>query len=284
MKEYVAEVYDKEKNVLGEGPCFDPRYNRLSWVDINSCKLWTRIGDTKKCFEFDQPIGAALPLERSEGFLLCARDGLYVLEEGKISLLQDLTRIFKPFLRCNDAKADKRSRVWFGSSIWDNKYENQGNLYLYDKGNITVKQANTKISNGMAWTKDQKSFIFSDTLEHAIFKYDYDIESASITERRILFALEDGLPDGLCIDNEDNVWVAIWGGRRVEKRSSVTGEKLAVINVEAENVTSCCFGRGNLESTLFITTSGENLGGRYDGAVFKCEVDAKGVDPDYVRI
>ena len=87
----------------------------------------------------------------------------------------------------------------------------------------------------------------------------------------------------MCIDSEDNLWVAVWGGRRIEKRSSVTGELLARVDVPAENTTSCCFCGENLD-TLLITSSGEGLSGEYDGCVFTCKVDTKGCPPDYAII
>lgn len=283
IKEYTAEIFDSSKHKLGESPYYDPRYQRYSWVDITEGKLWTLVDDRKACFKFDQPIGAAIPIEGSKGFLLAAKDGLYVLEDGKTTPYCELTNVYKSYWRSNDAKADKNGRVWFGATALDG-HDAEGNLYLLDGGEVKCMQPGTKISNGMAWSKDQKSFFFSDSLEYAVFKYDYDLESGKITGRKVLFNVENGVPDGMCIDADDNLWVAIWDGSRIEKRSSVTGEKLAEIHVPALHTSSCNFINENRKWSLLITSAGDGLDGEYDGCIFKCHVDEQGINPDYVKI
>ena len=280
MKIYIAENLDTDKYSLGEGPCYDPRFNRYSWVDINNHSLWTMKDGVKEVFNLGQPIGAAVPMEDSDGFLLAATDGLYILKDGKATLYQDLTKVFKPYWRSNDAKADPAGRLWFGASVGDDDHEAEGNLYRLTGNDITVMEAGTKISNGMAWSRDRKSFFFSDSLKHAVYKYDYNETDGTISGKRVLFEVTNGISDGLTIDADDNLWVAFWGGHRIEKRSGETGEKLAEVIVAAENVTSCCFS-GEEMNTLFITTSGEGKKGEHDGCLFKCEVDAVGTAPDY---
>ncbi|RKM61903.1 SMP-30/gluconolactonase/LRE family protein [Butyrivibrio sp. CB08] len=292
MITYKAEVFDNAKYALGEGPYYDPRYGRLSWVDILDNCLWTLSADgEKRNFDLGQPIGAAIPRKHSEGFLLAAADGLYSYENGKARLAKDLRKVYKPYWRSNDAKADPRGRIFFGASVRDDKYEAEGALYSYDASLrigdvdslVTCMQPDTKIANGMAWSADQKKFYFSDSLEHAVFVYDYDVETGNISDRKVLFTVENGVPDGMCIDSEDNLYLAVWGGSRVEKRSGQTGELLAVIETMAEHTTSCCFG-GEQMKTLFITSSGDGLNGEFDGCIFKCELDVKGVAPDYAKI
>ena len=141
----------------------------------------------------------------------------------------------------------------------------------------------TKIANGMAWRSDNKVFYFSDSVYHAVFAYDYDLVTGNISGRRELFKIEDGVPDGMCIDTDDNLWVAVWGGNRVEKRSGATGELLAVIEVPAVQTTSCCFGGENMD-TLIITSAAVGQTGEYDGCLFRCRVDARGKAPDGVMI
>ena len=270
MKKYKATVFDTQKYSLGESPYYDARFKRYSWVDITKGCLWTLQDGVKTSFELGQPIGAAIPLPDSEGFLLCAMDGLYKYENGKAELFRDLTDTFKPYWRSNDAKLDPKGRLFFGASVADD-HEAEGALFIYDNGDIRCLQKNTKISNGMAWSKDNKSFFFSDSLEYAVFKYDYNIEDGSISNRRKLFDVENGVSDGMCIDADDNIWVAVWGGSRIEKRDGETGEKLAEIEVSAEHVSSCSFMDDG--KTLFITSSGDGLSGEYDGCLFTCVVD-----------
>ncbi|MBQ5317097.1 MAG: SMP-30/gluconolactonase/LRE family protein [Oscillospiraceae bacterium] len=283
MKTYSAVPISQTRYSLGESPFYDPRYKRLSWVDITAGRVYSLYDDGRtEVFDAGQHIGAAVPLERSDGFLIAGTDGLYVKEGGGMALLYDLSDVFEPFLRSNDAKADPSGRLWFGSSCDDDGHGPQGDLYRFD-GRPVVMQSRTSISNGMAWNAAQDRFFFSDSLYYAVFAYDYDRMSGSISGRRTLFEVKDGCPDGMCIDKDDRLWTAVWGGSRVECHSSVTGEKLAEIAVSAKNVTSCAFG-GNDMRTLFITSSGEGLNGRYDGCVFSCRVDAEGLPPDTVII
>ncbi len=279
MKKYTAQPISAEKYRLGESPFYDPRYSRLSWVDILEGKIYSRYADGRtEFFDMEQFVGAAVPLERSMGFAAAGTDGLYIVENGKKSLLCDLKGVYEPFLRSNDAKADPKGRLWFGSSCADDSHEAQGALYRYD-GIVCVMQDNTKISNGMAWNSAKDRFFFSDSLYYGVFAYIYDNESGEISGRSRLFDVENGVPDGMCIDSNDNLWVAVWDGHRIECRSSRTGEKLAEVEVAAKRPTSCAFGGDDMQ-TLYITTSGDGLDGEYDGCLFACRVDAAGKAPD----
>ncbi|MCR5187392.1 MAG: SMP-30/gluconolactonase/LRE family protein [Treponema sp.] len=291
MTLYTAKVFSQEKYQLGESPFYDARTGLLSWVDITQGKFFTQADDgSRREFDIGQALGAALPAQKAGTYVICGTDGLYLLdtlaEKPCLKLVQNLTSYFESFQRCNDAKSDPVGRLWFGSSVNDD-HEACGNLYCMDTldgGKITVRQAETKISNGLAWSRDHKKFYFSDSLEHAVFSYDYDEESSQILNRQVLFTVDGPcVSDGMCIDDQDNLWVAFWGGHRIEQRSTKDGSLLAKIDVDAENVTSCCF-MGKEMNTLFITTSGNGLNGQNDGRLFTCKVDAKGPDCDFCKL
>ncbi len=291
MKNFTAKPLIKTGYRLGESPFYDPRTEKCSFVDIIAGKLYVfspeeqtedDISDQNlECIDFGQQIGAAVPMKTPGDYLVCGTDGLYTCKGKEISKVRDMTGYFETFQRSNDAKADPKGRLFLGSSVWEDGHEASGNLYRLDGNNIKIMQPNTRISNGMAWNAKRNRFFFSDSPYSAIFVYDYDESTGDITNRRVLFEIEGGTPDGMCIDSEDNLWVAIWGGSRIEKRSSVTGELLGRIDVPAQNTTSCCF-YGKDMDTLLITSSGEGLLGEYDGCVFSCKVDTKGCPPDYV--
>ena len=282
MKTYNAEPLIKNKYLLGESPFYDPRTGKCSFVDIIAGKLYVfSKADQLECADFGQQIGAAVPAKAPGEYVVCGTDGLFLYKGKEISKICDMTGCYENYQRSNDAKADPKGRLFIGSSVWQDGHEPSGNLYRIDNNGIKVIQENTRISNGLAWSSDRKRFFFSDSPYHAIFAYDYDETTGDITNRKELFKIEDGAPDGMCIDSEDNLWVAVWGGSRIEKRSSITGELLGVVNVPAENTTSCCFYGDDLD-TLFITSSGDGLSGECDGYVFTCKVDAKGCSPDYV--
>ncbi len=269
MNTFTAQAFSKDIYSLAESPFYDYRTKTLSWVDITQGIFYTAENDgkdLKKTYSFGQAIGAAVPTEKEGLYVIAATDGLYVYENNSSRLVKTLSDFYKPYQRSNDAKADPAGRLWFGSIVNDDEHPAGGNLFCLDKGTISCRQADTKIANGMAWSSDCKKFYFSDSLCHAVFVYDYDFDSGNISNRKVLFKVEDGLPDGMCIDADDNLWVAIWAGSRIEKRSGKDGSLLATVNVDAKNATSCCFFGPNFEK-LFITSS-ERL--------FTCTVDAKG--------
>lgn len=273
------EVVYPEMLILGEGPFYDSRYKRLSWVDIENKKLFYIKDGAVESVEVHQRIGAAIPLADSDGFVLALEDGLYVYRDNVISLLASFEGIYKDYWRSNDAKADSKGRIWFGAMVKDEGHAPEGNLYCYDKGQIRCMIEGTKIANGMAWSGDKAKFYFSDSAEHTVSVFDYDENSGNISNRRVLFTLEDGVPDGMTIDSEDNLWVAVWSGSRVEKRSGQTGELLKTIPVPAKQTSSCCFG-GEDMMTLYITSASIGQTGEHDGCLFKVKTDVKGVDPD----
>lgn len=279
MTEFEAKVLSDEKYLLAESPFYDARFDRLSWVDILGGKLYQWQGGQRQCFDFAEPIGAAVPLQNSDGFLVAGKSGLWRFENGQKDLIVDLLHEYEDYQRSNDAKADPMGRVFFGSVSSDDEHEAAGNLYRFDGSKVECVQANTKIANGMAWSSDNTKFFFSDSLEHAVFVYDYDINSGAISGRKVLFNVDGGVPDGMCIDSLDRLWLAVWNGSRVECRNSVSGELEAVVNVPAKRVTSCCFYGKGLDK-LFITTSGDGLEGELEGRLFECHVGSIGKAPD----
>jgi sugar lactone lactonase YvrE len=273
------EVVYPEKLILGEGPYYDPRFKRLSWVDIENKKLFYSKDGAVESVDVHQRIGAAIPMADSDGFVLALEDGLYIYRDNEISLLEGFEGIYKDYWRSNDAKADSKGRIWFDAMVKGEGHAPEGNLYCYDKGQIRCIVEGTKIANGMAWNSDKTRFYFSDSAKHTVSVFDYDEKSGNISNRKVLFVLEDGVPDGMTIDSEDNLWVAVWGGSRVEKRSGKTGELLQTIQVPAKQTSSCCFG-GDDMMTLYITSAGIGQTGEYDGCLFKVRTDVKGVAPD----
>jgi len=291
MKTYIAELFSKEKYKLGESPFYDSRTKTLSWVDIPEGKLFTLGLDGKRReYSYGQAVGSAVPAQKPGSYLIAASDGLYLekADASKATLIKNLSEYYQSYQRSNDVKADPKGRVWFGSSVDDDIHEASGNLFCLDPlkgGEISVKQADTKISNGMAWSSDRKKFYFSDTLQYAVFSYDYNLETGEISNRKVLFKPEEGrgLTDGMCIDADDNLWVAFWGGSRIEKRSTKDGSLLATVEVDAKNVTSCCF-YGEQLDRLFITTSGMGQTGQHDGCLFTCKVESRGLPCDICKI
>ena len=112
------------------------------------------------------------------------------------------------------------------------------------------------ISNGIVWTADKKTMYYNDTPTLTVQAFDYDDKTGTISKGRVAVRIPKGTgaPDGMTIDAEGKLWVALWGGNCVARFDPVTGELMQKIMVPAPNVSSCAFGGKNLE-TLYITTA-----------------------------
>ncbi len=272
---------------LGESPLFDQKENCLYWVDIEGGKL----------FRFDFQDGLVktylfrgrLPLVSfsQKGGLILARDNRLVSfdrisgkEEFLVSVNDD-----QPDIRFNDGKCDANGRLWIGTMSTKITH-GVGTLFkiepdLQPKGVIN----GVTISNGMAWTEDQKTFYYIDSPSQKIIGYDFDLEKGEIANGRIavLIPKEMGTPDGMCIDKEGMLWIAHYGGGGVYRWDPKSGDLLQKVQVPAPHVTSCCFGGKGL-STLFITTARENMTSEQlkeyplSGDVFSFETDTEGYE------
>lgn len=143
---------------------------------------------------------------------------------------------------------------------------NDGSLYLINQNNLRnpeVKIAPVNISNGLTWNKPNDKFFYIDSPTRQIKKYDYDSKTGAISNEVVLFDLKNhpelgGVPDGMTIDKDDNLWVALYNGGSVIKINSINGKLLQVIAIPAQCVTSVAWGGHKLE-TLYVTTSRYSL-------------------------
>ena len=270
--------------LLAESPFYDSRSKVISWVDILGAKLYLLDNHgKKKVVEFSEKIGAAVPLKRSYGYLVCGETKLFLYENNQIKELKNLDRIVDSTKRCNDAKADPFGRLWFSTIVDDGIHAPSSSLYVYANREIICQDDDLKLGNGMAWSKDGTKFFFADSANHAVYEYDYDVNTGYISNKKELFKVYDGAPDGMAIDYNDNLFVAIYGGSRIEVRSSKTGILKKTINIPAKLVTSCCF-IGDDYNELFITTSSIGEYDKFAGRIFKCKLDYKGKEPDLAKI
>ncbi len=278
-------------NLLGECPVWDASTNELLWVDIEKKTLHMlqpETGfDTK--FYFDHQISAIVPIEKNtENYLLALQNGLAIFNRNKKSLNyfsdceKDITNN-----RFNDGKCDPAGRFWIGSMDL-NATEGKGSLYCVDHDlSLTKKLSGLSISNGMAWTKNGKTMYFVDTATQQISKFDFETETGSISNKTtaIEFPEKMGQPDGICIDSEDMLWVASWGGACITRWKPEAGEFLLKVEVPAKNITSLCFGGKNLD-TLFITSAQSGLTHEdleefsLSGSVFACKPSVGGLIPN----
>ncbi len=270
------------KNILGEGPYYDYRNDSISWIDIVGTKLYIKDKKGIKKIELNEKLGAAIPIAGKSGYLICGETGLFIYDNDEIDLYKSLKEIMKPGMRCNDAKADRMGRLFFSTIMDDGIHAPEGGLYALIDGEIVCMQENTKLGNGMAWNHDDTKFYFNDSAEHKIYEYDYDIATGYISNRRVLLETKD-IPDGMSIDKDDNLFIAYWGGSRIDILDNKTGMKNDTISIPTKLVTSCTFS-GSQYDELIITTASLDEKDEYAGRVFKLKQDYKGLPENFVRV
>lgn len=240
----------------GEGPVWAERWGGLRCVDMLAGDVLSLAGDGSVERLHVGKIAAALRPRVGGGAVIGVERG-FVLESADGSL-QRLPELWSgSAVRMNEGACDPDGRFYCGSMAYD-KTPGAASIYRLDpNGSVEVVLGGATVSNGLDWSPDGTLAYYNDTDTHAVAVFDYDAE-AGLTGRRVLAEIpDDGRPDGLTVDAEGNVWVALNGWGQVWCFDS-TGLRQAVIEVEPRKVTACTFGGPALDE-LFITTSRENL-------------------------
>jgi len=276
---YGVDIAVPHRSVLGEGPVWDSNREALVWVDIleGTVHLWSPIGPTAS-FDAGTHVGAALPASGG-GWLLAAQDGFATMtDEGGLAPLLSVHGGGQPELRFNDGKVDPAGRAWAGTTAYEES-PGAGRLYRLDPGpTATPILDGVGVSNGLGWSPDRRTFYYVDSLAQSLRAFDYDECEGTIRKERELvpFPSDLGYPDGLCVDDDGCIWVAIWDGGRVN-RYMPNGALDSVVEVPVDRPTSCCFGPAGV---LYITSARHGLSDEQldrqplAGAVFGTEVAA----------
>lgn len=259
--ELQAELVLDAKAELGEGALWHPFEKKLYWVDIEGKVL--HIYDPLSAYDRQLAMGeriGTVAFAQAGGALVALQNGIHHLDVDtqKLTLLNN--PLPDPKLRFNDGKCDPSGRFWVGSIALDSRKKGAA-LYRFDPDKTIHKMLDgVTISNGIVWTSDRKTMYYNDTPTLKIQAFDYEDKTGVISNRRVAVTIPEGLgsPDGMTIDVEDKLWVALWGGNCVARFDPATGALMHRITVPAPHVSSCAFGGDNLD-TLYITTAREGM-------------------------
>lgn len=287
MQIWNAELLYETELELGESACWHDTWKKYLYVDIEKRKLG--------CIDPVTPHVKEIDLEKRVGTVVPASDNkLLIALQGSLELLDFETGETKELIeierdkqqnRCNDGKCDALGRFWIGTMHISAK-EEEGSLYCFD-GSLKRKLSKRTISNGMCWSKDNDTMYYIDSHDKNIKAYDFDLEAGNISNERIIVSLKEHnqVPDGMCIDDEGMLWVAIWGGSSVNRYNPANGELIGKVVVPAPQVTSCAFGGNDLQQ-LFITTARAGLNNEIlqhyplSGSLFISNTGVKGTPPN----
>lgn len=247
---------------LGEGPVWDERNQKLWWVDILSRTLncYNPVSKENQSFDVGEQIGAAV-LRKDGGFLLALKSGLALFDDKS----ETVTPIESDFnlgegTRFNDGKCDPAGRFWIGTLDYDLE-KGSGNLFCVNSDlKVQKKLGQLTIPNGMAWNRGNDRFFFIDTIAGELYSFQYQKETGEISHRTVIRNFEEdlGFPDGMTIDTEDKLWIALYGGGKVVRINPKNGHIEFEIRIPVPKPTSCTFGGKDLK-TLFITTCREHM-------------------------
>eukprot|EP01119_Soliformovum_irregulare_P012666 TRINITY_DN3305_c0_g2_i1.p1 TRINITY_DN3305_c0_g2~~TRINITY_DN3305_c0_g2_i1.p1 ORF type:complete len:177 (-),score=60.19 TRINITY_DN3305_c0_g2_i1:47-577(-) len=136
----------------------------------------------------------------------------------------------------------------------------KGSLFVVDPitKNVTKAVEECTMSNGMAWSPDNKTYYWIDTPEKAVFAFDYDEATGQLSNRRKIISISSGDPDGMTIDAQGKLWIAQYGGGCVSRWCPDEKKEIFRVNLPVSSVSACCFGGKNLDQ-LYITTSAKDV-------------------------
>ncbi|MGY1747124.1 SMP-30/gluconolactonase/LRE family protein [Blastococcus sp. SYSU D00695] len=252
----------------GEGPRWDAARGELLWVDIPAGLLRRATvpagGDVTEvaAHRGGDTVGAVTPAAAG-GWLLAAGGGFtHVAEDGTARVLLDLAGEggeASGGTRMNDAACDPAGRFLAGTMAFDQR-PGAGALYCLDlDGTVRTLLDGLTVSNGLGWSPDGGTFYLADSGPGVVWSCAYDVAAGTLGPRRVLLEStgDDGVADGLTVDDAGCLWTALWGGGQV-RRWSPDGELLAVVEVPVARTSACCFA-GPGRDLLVVTTSTEGM-------------------------
>jgi len=244
-------------NTLGEVPVWDLAEHALYWVDIEG-RLLQRLHEPSgevRVWNLPERIGSfAL---REKGGLVCAFASGFAFFDPETEAIDWIARpeAHIPRNRFNEGKCDRRGRFWAGT-MDDHLTDHTGALYRLDPDlSVHKMAAGIGISNTLAWSPDDRTMYFGDTLDSTIYAYDFDSLQGHMTNKRPFFdtKTDPGGPDGSTVDAEGYLWNAQWDGWRLT-RYAPDGRVDKVVPLPVQKPTSCIFGGRDLR-TLYVTTA-----------------------------
>lgn len=262
----------------GEGPVWSERWGGLRFVDMLAGDILSLSDDGSVDRRHVADVAAAIR-PRSKGGTVIGIERGFALEnpDGTLIRLDELWT--NDQVRMNEGSCDPDGRFYCGSMSRD-KRPGAGALYRLDPDlSVRVVLPDVTISNGLEWTKDGSRAYYNDTATYSVSVFDYDSQ-AGLINRRVFVDLsaEGKRADGLTVDEQDGVWVALSNGSAV-RGYTAEGVLAEVIEVPVKKVTACTFGGPQLDR-LFITTSREGVDASTDplaGSLFQAIVGVRGV-------
>jgi sugar lactone lactonase YvrE len=253
-----------EPGRLSEGPRWDGARNELLWVDVLAGRLHrARPGAdgqlrVLQTFQVDRHLGAAAPAAGG-GYVLAAGPGFLHIDDAGVTRELAQPEAGRTDVRMNDGACDRQGRFWAGTMAYD-EAPGAGSLYRLElDGRCTQVLTGLTISNGIGWSPGGTTMYLADSGTGDVYAFDFDPATGDLGRRRTVVHIStpNAVPDGLTVDHQGNIWVALWDGGALA-RYHPDGSLLASIPLPVDRPTSCAFGDTG-GGTLFVTTARDGL-------------------------
>jgi gluconolactonase len=294
------------KCYLGEGPHWNAEKEEMLYVDIFGKGVLRYVPKTGECYKVTVdagPVSLVCPVEGDPNkYIITIERDVQVMEwDGKSEKPTSLKKLYTVDDHCktnriNDGKCDSKGRLWAGTMGYEpapgQLDPKKGTLYTFDlDGQVKKHFDQIDIANGLCWTKDNKTMYYIDSFSFRVDAFDYDAETGTIANRRPAFDFkannEHGIPDGMTIDENGHLWIAVFDGKKVIHVDPLAGKKIGQLDFPTKNVTSVAFGGPNLD-VMYVTSaehflSKEELAEQKDaGALFEVRgLGVKGLAPGF---
>jgi sugar lactone lactonase YvrE len=254
----VVEVAVRSDATLGEGPTWDTSTSTLLWVDIlgSAVHRYDPGRGSDDVLAVPQHVGAAKP-RAAGGLIANLRDGVALLDADGTQ--RWLVYWEREGVRGNDAAVDGAGRLWAGTMRYDAAEGGGWLARVEPDGAAKVLFDDVTISNGIAWSPDNTLMYYIDTPTGRVDVLDYDLATGVAAGRRPLCTIEGtpGSPDGMCVDADGCLWVALWGGHAI-RRYTPEGKLDREVPMPVAQPSACAFGGPDF-TDLYVTTAREGL-------------------------
>ncbi len=211
------------------------------------------------------PVGCVRVLSYKK-LIVAETYGIYEFDFNTLSSKKLNDFVKEEAVRFNDGRLDSNGRFLIGTMGYPEIIPNKGKLYSYFEGNYTTLLNDITISNGIVFTNDNKTMFYIDTPTKKVLKFNYDLKNGTISNKSDFIVFDTvSVPDGMCIDTQQHLFIAEWGGSCISKWDSKNGNFLERFKLPILNITSCAI---DIHDNIYITTAkSENINEQLGGAL-----------------
>lgn len=211
------------------------------------------------------PVGCVRVLSYKK-LIVAETHGIYEFDFSKLSSTKLNDFVNEDAVRFNDGILDRNGRFLIGTMGYPEIIPNKGKLYSYFEGNYTTLLNDITISNGIAFSNEYKTMFYIDTPTKKVVKFNYDLNTGTICNKSDFIEFDsESVPDGMCIDSNQHLFIAEWGGGCISKWDSKNGKLLERYQLPVSNITSCAI---DIHNNIYITTAkSENINEQFGGAL-----------------